>query len=211
MADDDASGRSATASTTARRTPPAGRLLLARKSTATGSCPRSRSSGTTRCQSHALPPPPWISANVVMTGHARTSAGAGTTRLRLHRIRAGCRSRARPARRPPVAAHRRSSPPRRTRCEIWTQLATCLCDVLLAGAHDDRLLLHEVAHRYPAANHARQGRLAAVLDEPLGPTTVAALCLPFSGTCRCRRPQAALLLRPPRSPYRPWQLASPRA
>ena len=34
------------------------------RSTATACCPRSRSSGTTRCQSHALPPPPWISANV---------------------------------------------------------------------------------------------------------------------------------------------------
>src|SRR5262249_3736345 len=28
------------------------------------SCPRSRSSVATRCQSHALPPPPWMSANV---------------------------------------------------------------------------------------------------------------------------------------------------
>src|SRR3712207_6122866 len=66
------SPRSATASTTA--------LAYARqsadssshgRSTATGSCPRSRSSGATRCQSHALPPPPWISANVATTGHAR--------------------------------------------------------------------------------------------------------------------------------------------
>src|SRR5918998_316575 len=36
------------------------------RSTATGSCPRSRSSVATRCQSHALPPPPWTSANVAI-------------------------------------------------------------------------------------------------------------------------------------------------
>ena len=34
------------------------------RSTATGSCPCSRSSGATRCQSHELPPPPCMSTNV---------------------------------------------------------------------------------------------------------------------------------------------------
>ena len=51
-----------------RRNPtPADSSSLGR-STATACCPRSRSSGTTRCQSHALPPPPWISANVATIG-----------------------------------------------------------------------------------------------------------------------------------------------
>jgi hypothetical protein len=34
------------------------------RSTATGSCPCSRSSDETRCQSHEVLPPPWMSANV---------------------------------------------------------------------------------------------------------------------------------------------------
>ena len=34
------------------------------RSTAIASCPCSRSGGATRCQSHELPPPPWMSANV---------------------------------------------------------------------------------------------------------------------------------------------------
>jgi hypothetical protein len=34
------------------------------RSTATASCPCARSAGATRGQSHALPPPPWMSANV---------------------------------------------------------------------------------------------------------------------------------------------------
>jgi hypothetical protein len=34
------------------------------RSTTTGSWPRSRSAGATRCQSQPLPPPPWMSANV---------------------------------------------------------------------------------------------------------------------------------------------------
>src|SRR5215218_761467 len=57
--------RSPTAPTTASvcSSQPADSSSLGR-STATASCPRSRNAGATRCQSHALPPPPWMSANV---------------------------------------------------------------------------------------------------------------------------------------------------
>jgi hypothetical protein len=41
-----------------------GRVVLAGKIDGDRSCPRSRSSGATRCQSQALPPPPWMSATV---------------------------------------------------------------------------------------------------------------------------------------------------
>jgi hypothetical protein len=43
------------------------------RSTAMGSWPCSRSSDETRCQSHAVPPPPWMSANV----DPETSSGGG--------------------------------------------------------------------------------------------------------------------------------------
>jgi hypothetical protein len=44
--------------------PPAGRLVLAREIDCDPSCPCFRSRGTTRCQSQAVPPPPWTRANV---------------------------------------------------------------------------------------------------------------------------------------------------
>src|SRR4051794_7939026 len=69
------SSRPATASTTTRTyASQSADFSLLGRSTATASWPRSRSSGTTRCQSQALPPPPWISANVAMVRRSLSGA-----------------------------------------------------------------------------------------------------------------------------------------
>ena len=68
--------------------PPAGRARPRwGRSTATGSWPCSRSSDETRCQSHEVPPPPWMSANVD-TETSPAAVTASRRRARAPRRRA---------------------------------------------------------------------------------------------------------------------------